>query len=404
MDPRDFPSQRAGRVVRVPSPGGDYHAFVPALLPPDTAWDRALISSLAEADYALGRLAGTEPIPAEAQLSLSLLAHQEAVVSSRIEGTHASLTDVYRYEVDRPGATEAAADVQEVHNYLEALQYGLTRRGSLPLSLRLIRELHERLMRGVRGDRHTPGEFRRSPNWIGPVGSSLSNAPFVPPPVEEMHRALDDFEKFLHAPSDLRPLARLAVAHYQFEAVHPFLDGNGRVGRLLVTLLLCMWELLPAPSLHLSVYFEAHRRDYYDLLLRVSQRGDWEAWLAFFLTAVRAQAEDAIARTRRLHAVRAMYHERTRAASATARSFRAVDALFAHPVTTVNALAESLGVSYDTAQRQLRQLERAGLVREVTGKARNRVFVAHEILRAIEEPLPPQTQTPPPPAPPAAAA
>jgi Fic family protein len=212
----------------------------------------------------------------------------------------------------------------------------------------------------------------------------LSTAVFVPPPVDAMHTALDQLEKFIHAPSQLPPLIRLALIHYQFEAIHPFFDGNGRVGRLLISLLLAAWKLVPQPLLYLSAYFEASRQDYYDQLLAVSQRGSWEAWLIYFLEGIRSQADDSVRRVRRLQSLRVAYREQFQTARAAARLLQAVDRLFEQPIFTVTWLSETLGVNYPTAQRYVQQLEKEGIVREITGQARNRVYQADAILRTIE--------------------
>jgi Fic family protein len=357
-----------------------------------------MVAALSDADRALGELAGLGRSLPNPHLLITPFLRREAVLSSRIEGTQASLSDLYAYEVIR--STEAAQtaawqltmfepppDVREVYNYARALEYGLDRLQSLPLSLRLIREIHAQLMEGVRGEHRTPGEFRRSQNWIGPPGCNLENATFVPPPVPQMKQALDAFEEFLHAPSDLPPLARLGLVHYQFEAIHPFLDGNGRIGRLLITLLLCADNLLAEPLLYLSAYFDSHRQDYYDLLLAVSQRGAWAAWLVFFLRGVVAQAQDAVLRAQRLQDLRERYREQFQAERAAARLLQTVDLLFARPVTTMPQISKALGVNYATATRYINRLEDAAILREVTGRARNRVYRADEILAAIEEPL-----------------
>jgi Fic family protein len=309
------------------------------------------------------------------------------VLSSRIEGTRTSLFDLYAYEAVQLTLLEPPSDVREVYNYVRALEYGIERLRTLPLSLRLIREIHALLMEGVRGEHWTPGEFRRSQNWIGPPGCTLNDAPFVPPPVPEMQEALDAFERFLHTPSSLPPLVRLGLIHYQFEAIHPFLDGNGRIGRLLITFLLCAWDLLPEPLLYLSAYFEAQRQIYYDLLLAVSQKGAWEDWLSFFLRGVANQARDAVARAGRLQELRERYREQFQAVRAAARLLQVVDLLFAQPVLTTSQVAETLGVSFPSAQQYVNRLEEANILREITGQARNRVYRADEVLQAIEEPL-----------------
>jgi Fic family protein len=241
------------------------------------------------------------------------------VFSSRIEGTQASLVDLYHYEAGQLALFEVPSDAREVHNYVRAMNHGLERPQRLPVSLRLSREIHKVLLEGVRGEHLTPGEFRRTQNWIGPAHSTIDTAPYVPPPADEMQAALSDLEKYIHARSNLPPLARAGLVHYQFEAIHPFLDGNGRIGRLLVILLLIEWGLLPQPLLYLSAFFEAHRLEYYDRLLAVSQRGDWEGWLAFFLNAVSTEAADASARIERLQALRAEYQSQLQAERAAGR-------------------------------------------------------------------------------------
>ena len=276
MQPADFGPDAAGRVVRAPE---GYWAFVPAPLPPalEPSWD--LFSRLSDADRALSELAGRAANLPNPHLLIAPFLRREAVLSSRIEGTQASLSDLFFFEAGSPSARSATRrvpdDVQEVANYVRALEYGLKRTATLPISLRLIREIHGRLMKGVRGNHLMPGEFRRTPNWIGPAGCTLMDATYVPPPVPAMHAALDRFEKYLHQKPTLPPLVRLALVHYQFEAIHPFVDGNGRVGRLLIPLLLCHERLLPQPLLYLSAYFERHRTEYYRHLLTVSQTGSW---------------------------------------------------------------------------------------------------------------------------------
>jgi Fic family protein len=277
--------------------------------------------------------------------------------------------------------------VREVHNYVRALEHGVERLSTLPLSLRLMRELHALLMDGVRGERQTPGAFRTRQNWIGAPGCELSEASYVPPPVGEMGKALDALERFLHAETLLPPLVRLGLIHYQFEAIHPFLDGNGRIGRLLISLLLCAWDLLPRPLLYLSAYFHAHRDRYYDQLLAVSRDGAWETWLTFFLRGVADQSRDAIARIQRIQDLRERYREQFQTARAAARLLQVVDLLFAQPVLTVGQIEAALEIAYNTAHQYIRQLEKAGLLREITGQARNRVYLADEVLEAIEAPL-----------------
>jgi Fic family protein len=362
MNPNDFSNKSPGSVLRTPK---GYWTFVPDPLPPQSDWS---VSDTLSSPHILVRP----------------FIRREAVLSSRIEGTRASLADLYTYESAQLSFFEATSDVREVHNYVQAMDYGLERLKVLPVSLRLIREVHKVLMEGVRGERLTPGEFRRSQNWIGPLGSTIEGAAFVPPPVEEMHQALDALEKFIHTRSEIPQLVRAGLIHYQFEAIHPFLDGNGRVGRLIVSMLLIEWGLISQPLLYLSAFFEAHRLDYYDHLLAVSQHGAWENWLLFFLKAISSQSVDAITRIERLGRLRAAYQERLRTERAAARLLQTLDILFQRPILNTRQLEAALGVPYRTAQRYIEKLQEVGILREVTGRARNRLYRADEILQALE--------------------
>jgi len=386
MDRQAFQSDRAGKVIRVRGPAA-YWAFAPRPLPPELNWTPPLVSVLSRADRALAELSALARSLPNPHLLIRPFIHQEAVLSSRIEGTRASLSDLYAYEAGTLALFEMPDDVREVHNYVTALEYGLERIRELPLSLRLLREIHGKLLEGVRGEHRTPGEFRRSQNWIGPPGSTPSNAPFVPPPPSEMNSCLDAFEKWLHGESDLPPLVRIALAHYQFEAIHPFLDGNGRVGRLLTILLMCLLGLLSEPVLYLSAYFEARRQDYYDRLLAVSQKGACEEWVAFFLEGVAVQALDARARARRLVDLREEYRDRLQSERASGRLLQVVDFLFARPIITISNLRAALGLWQVQAQRYVERLEALGMLRETTGRSRNRVYVADTIMQAVQEPL-----------------
>lgn len=384
MEPEAFRHSTSGSVVKTRT---GYWAYVPNPLPPLVVWSPSLVQALSEADRALGELSGLSRLVPNPHLLIRPFLRREAVLSSRIEGTQATLTELYAFEAGQPPRTGLPDDVAEVHNYVRALEYGRTRCDTLPMSLRLLRELHAILVEGVRGEHLTPGEFRRSQNWIGPPGCLLNEATYVPPPPEEMRQALAAFEAYLHAEPDLPPLVRLGLIHYQFEAIHPFLDGNGRIGRLLIVLLLCMWELLPEPLLYLSAYFEAHRQAYYDLLLAVSQRGTWEEWLTFFLRGVESQARDAALRARGLVDLRDAYRARLQQEAAAARLLMLIDLLFRRPVLTVANAAEELDVQPHVAARYIVRLEQEGILREVTGQRRNRVYHADEILRAIQDPV-----------------
>ena len=275
-------------------------------------------------------------------------------------------------------------DVQEVRNYVAALEYGIKRLETLPLSLRLVREIHERLMQNVRGDYATPGEFRRTQNWIGATGSSLENATYVPPPPTEMMAALSAWEKFLHTRNTLPDLIQCGLMHEQFEAIHPFLDGNGRVGRLLITLFLIKRRRLSQPLLYLSAFIEAHRQDYYDLLQRVRTEGDWKGWLRFFLTGVSEVASEATQRAGQLMTLREEFNLRLRQSP---RALALLDELFANPYMTVAKAASRLDVAIPTATRAIKLLESEGLLEKVTGQTWGRLYLARPILNVIEKPL-----------------
>jgi Fic family protein len=385
MKQSDFSSNRSGRVIRTAT---GYWSLIPHPLPPQLNWTPGLVTRLAEAERNLSRLAGlggTLPLP---NLLVQPMVRREAVLSSRIEGTQASLVDLYHYEAGQLELFELPADAHEVHNYVRALTTGLARLATLPVSLRLIREVHHVLMDGVRGQHLTPGEFRRSQNWIGPSHSTLETAVYVPPPVDEMLLALGALERFIHVASDLSPLVRAGLVHYQFEAIHPFLDGNGRLGRLLITLLLCEWGLLPQPLLSLSAFFEARRSEYYARLLAISQHGDWETWLLFFLTGVSTEAQDACARIERLQALRVGYQSLLQSERTARRLLLALDVLFEHPVLSARQMAVALNLPFYTVQRYIARFEVLGIVREVTGRARYRLYRADAILQMIEAPQP----------------
>ncbi|HQE91948.1 MAG TPA: Fic family protein [Anaerolineae bacterium] len=347
------------------------------------AWSVELVQALSAADRAVGYLGGLGQILPNPYLLIRPLQRQEAVLSSRIEGTQASLSDLYIYEGAHRTARSFPDDVQEVHNYVQALEYGLDQVAlGMPVSLRLVRELHAILMDGVRGNWSGPGEFRRTQNWIGPTGCRLEEATFVPPPPEALPEVLSAWEQFLHAPSPLPPLVRLALTHYQFEAIHPFLDGNGRVGRLLTVLLLVAWEVLPQPLLYLSAYFERHRQMYYALLLDVSQRGSWELWLRYFLHGVVEQSQIAVKQGQRLLALHTAYRLQYEDSS---KLLALIAMLFENPFVTGTMVINQLDVSSATAYQYLAQLEDDGVLQEITGRKRGRRYVARKILDVIED-------------------
>jgi Fic family protein len=308
------------------------------------------------------------------------------VLSSRIEGMQASLSDLVLFEAE--GARGDRGDVREVHNYVTAVTYVLDPKRRLPLSVSLLREAHEILLTGVRGGYATPGEFRRSQNWIGPAGCTLNDATYVPPPPERLWECLDPFEKHLHSEHEMPPLLTVACLHYQFEALHPFVDGNGRVGRLLVVLLLVEWGLLPDPLLDLSAYIEPRRDEYYARLLAVSTDGDWRGWLVFFLEAVERQAADAVGRAHKLQLLRDDFRARVATARSSGLLGLLVDALFESPAMTIPQAVRLLGVTHRAARSNVEKLVRAGVLHEVGARSRNRLFLAGDVVRAVEG-LPP---------------
>ena len=362
-------------------------AFVPAPLPPELAYGTQLFAILSEADRALGELAGLGRTLPNPYLLTRPFLRREAVLSSRIEGTRASLVDLYAFESEQPslfGEPDHRDDVREVRNYVRALEHGIGRLRSLPISQRLLREMHAILMDGVRGAHSDPGEFRRIQNWIGPPGAGIEDATYVPPPPAGIPSILGALERYIHAETGLPPLVDIALVHYQFEAVHPFLDGNGRIGRLLITLMLMERDLLPEPLLYLSAYFERHRGAYYDNLLAVSQKGAWEDWLLFFLRGVTTEARDASRRAGKLFDLRESYRERFQSEGARGNLLATVNHLFANPVTGIRELAEFLGVSFEAARRLVKRLEEEDVLEEITGRRRNRVYAAREVIEVLE--------------------
>ena len=388
MRKEDFSSDSPGRLLSAGSTGW---AFVPDPLPPELAYGPRLVQALSEADRALGELAGLGRTLPNPYLLTRPFLRREAVLSSRIEGTQASLVDLYAFEVETPlfGQTSEARrdDVQEVQNYVRALEHGIERLDDLPISQRLWREMHVLLMEGVRGQHRDPGEFRRIQNWIGPPGAEVGEATFVPPPPAEIPAASSVLERYVHERTGHPPLVDIALVHYQFETIHPFLDGNGRIGRLLITLMLIERDLLPEPLLYLSAYFERHRTEYYDHLLAVSQRGAWEEWLIFFLTGVTSEARDAAIRAGRLFELRETYRERFQREGARASLLATVDHLFARPVTDMSETARELGFTFEAARRLVNSLEEEGVLEEITGRRRNRVYAATEVMRLLQGPL-----------------
>ena len=361
---------------------GGYAAFVPDPLPPDLIWTPDLVRALSDADRLIGRLAGEAGRWPNPHLLIRPFVRREAVLSSRIEGTRATLGELLAAEaVD--AVQRSPDDLREVANYVAALEFGVKRLDTLPLSLRLVRELHARLMTGVRGDYATPGEFRRSQNWIGAPDATLANATYVPPPPEALMDCLGAWEKFLHDHS-LPVLAQAALMHVQFESIHPFVDGNGRVGRLLTTLFLVERQVLPTPLLYLSAFFEATRTDYYNRLQGVQARGEWNDWLVYFLNGVARQSEDALSRAERINRLIARW--RSGVAGSSAVSLRLLDLVVQNPYCTIRRAQRQLGVAFTTAQRAMEKLQAAGILKLVNKAKRDRVYCATSVLKILEEP------------------
>lgn len=380
MNPKDFTSPEAGKVVKAVA---GYWAFVPDPLPPKLSYDGELVTLLSAADAALSELSGLGRLLPNPHLLIAPWMAREAVLSSRIEGTRASISDVLIDEVggERVGA-KPPDDLDEVRNYITALEHGIRRLPKLPLSLRLVREIHAKLMKGVRGDKATPGEFRKSQNWIGATGSTPATAAYVPPPVTEMHACLDQWEKFLHQRDNMPVLVQCALVHEQFEAIHPFLDGNGRVGRLLVTLFLMERGRLSQPLLYLSDYIDEHRKDYYDLLQRVRTHGDWDSWLRYFINGVKLIASDAVKRTTHVIELREEFRKRV---SDKPKALALVDQLFTNPYVTVARAMEALNVTYPTALKAVELLVERKLIEKLGERRWAKLYVCRPVLEGIEQ-------------------
>ncbi|CUX52964.1 Fic family protein [Agrobacterium tumefaciens] len=382
---------RLGRFVETVAASETVRAFVPPPLPPEPAIDvLSLLERLSLAERALGRLDGITMLLPRQELFLYMYVRKEAVLSSQIEGTQSTLSDLLRFETEAQ-AGQPVDDIREVSNYVDAMMYGLERLETLPMSLRLIREMHGKLLDSGRGGTKDPGEFRRSQNWIG--GTRPGNALFVPPPVTEMAGCLDAFERFMHDDQSRLPaLIKAGLLHVQFETIHPFLDGNGRIGRLLVTLYLCMKGVLRKPLLYLSLYLKSHRREYYRLLQEVREHGNWEAWLEFFLTGVADTANQAFEAATQIVDLFKEDRERITMESDRAGSALRIHELFQqNPFHTANQIVQVTGLSAPTVNAALADLERLGIVDEVTGRKRGRVFSYRRYLAILGEgtdPLP----------------
>lgn len=382
MNPNDFSETKSGQLIQA---NGGFWAFSPDPLPPNINFDMQLALALSKADAAISELSGLGGQLPNPHLLISPYMRREAVLSSRIEGTKASLSDILIDELE-DGATKRtySDDINEVRNYVRAMESGIKLLTDLPISLRLVREIHGELMQGVRGGKATPGEFRHSQNWIGPAGSTPTNAAFVPPPVPEMMQALHAWEDFLHVRDQIPDLVQCALMHVQFETIHPFLDGNGRVGRLLITFFLLERKRLSQPLLYLSAYIDAHKSDYYDLLQRVRTHGDWDAWLRFFLQGVAETAAAAGEQAKELHRLREEYRALMRDKP---NALIVLDELFFNPYMTISRAAKVLNKTHPTAKSAIDVLEENKILKEITGRQWGKYYVSQPILDALEKPL-----------------
>lgn len=353
----------------------DYIAFIPKKLPPDPLlnFDLEMMNLLSSADRRLGRLDGITQILPNPDLFVAMYVKKEAVLSSQIEGTQASLIDVLAE--DKQNDSNKGKNVEDVVNYVNAMNYGLKRLADLPLCLRLIREIHAILLKNVRGSEKNPGEFRRSQNWIGPGGCTLTNATFVPPPVTEMIEAMDDLEIFMHSNDDMPPLVKIGLIHAQFETIHPFLDGNGRMGRLLTTFWLCQQSILASPLLYLSYYFKMNRTEYYDRLMNVRKKGDWEGWIKFFLRGIIFVSDES---TNTAKEILKMKEEHIAIIDGGVRNrangLKLLDNLFEYPIITIKKVEELLGVTYPTASTIVNEFCNLGLLKPIGDNIRNKKY------------------------------
>jgi Fic family protein len=378
MNSNLFKKSPSGRLVKTADVAW---AFVPRPLPPSLDWDNETTSLLAQASLGLGQLVGLGETLPNAQLLIYPFIRREAVLSSRIEGTRSSLSDLFLFEAAR---LEKQSDVKEVRNYVRALEYGIERIASLRIDLNLIKELHGKLMKDIWNGKHRPGAFRREQNWIGPPGCDKMSATYIPPPVNEMNKTLHHFEKFLSMKTDIPALITASLIHYQFEAIHPFLDGNGRVGRLLIILYLHQAGVLPKPLLYISAFFENHRYEYYTHLLQVSQKGAWLSWIKFFLRGIVTQSEDGITRSRSLLQLQNEYRKLGQIEQLSPSAIQIIDLIFQRPVINITSAASVLKISFPAVSKAMNQLIAVNIIEETTGQKRNKIYVARGILKILE--------------------
>jgi len=382
MDIEKFKNSSTGRLIKT---ARNYWAFIPNPLPPAglDKFSAEFVRILSEADRGIGALKSLSNLIPNPNLLVAPYVRKEAVQSSRIEGTQASLSDIFYYEASKEKPKHA--DVLEVLNYVRAMNYGISRLKGLPLSLRLVKEIHLKLMEGARGEKMKSGEYRTTQNWIGPPGCSLTDATYVPPPVPEMNEALGQWEKFLHNDNSIAPLIKCALMHYQFEAIHPFLDGNGRVGRLLISFYLYEKDYLKYPILYLSDFFEKHRNEYYDLLLGVSQNGNWDGWLKYFIRGVAEQSKFAEETGHKILDLQKKYRQQLQKESVSMPVFQLLDMLFLNPFVSMPGISDYLKITWPTAKASVERLVKLGILKEVSGRKRSRIYCAEKLLNILSE-------------------
>ena len=379
MDPKNFNRNRAGKFIKAKE---GYISFIPDPLPPRFEWDSSLISLLSEASNRLGMLVGLGETLPEPNLLIYPFIRKEAVLSSRIEGTLSSFSDLLLFEASK---IKKEKDVEEVNNYVKSLEFGFNYLKKNPINLDFILETHKILLTNVRGDEAKPGEFRNGRVWIGPPGCSIRDATHVPPPPNEMKGNLKEFEKYLLSKQNFPLLINAALIHYQFEAIHPFFDGNGRIGRLLIVFYLHKNNLLPKSYLYLSEYFEKKRIEYYNHLLLVSQKGKWKEWINFFLQAIIHQSKKAIFTAHNLAMIQQEYRKKILEEQLSPTAGQVLELVFKRPVINIKSTSEALNVTFPAVSKAVKHLQEIGILKEVTGDKKNRVFKAQEILKILGE-------------------
>ncbi|MFA4960108.1 MAG: Fic family protein [Candidatus Pacearchaeota archaeon] len=361
---------------------GKYTSFIPSKLPPKFEYTPALVLALSKADSTLSKLSGAGLLLPNPELLIIPYLKKEALSSSRIEGTQISLSEYFLSEAK--GITKEDIEATEVGNYIQAIRHTLKEIETKPITSDLIKEMHKILLKGVRGDELLPGNFRPVQNWIGPKNTKIKDATFVPPPKEEVERLIQELIDYLNTNDEVPLLIKCALMHYQFETIHPFCDGNGRIGRALITLYLCKKNKISKPLLYASDYFEKHRRDYYDILLTANKTGKFEIWINFFLEAIKVQSEDALERTIKIQKLREDYQKKIKNHKQAVNLLNVVDALFLNPFAQINQISSTLDVTYPTAKKAVDNLIKLGILKSVNNETeRNKLFVAHEILEII---------------------